>query len=125
MTHTYKQNNSIIEMHYVPHKLNLFQRILQMDFLIPKSWRLRELKVKDGMIYISVMNGKEFFAPIYQCIVKYHDDIYDRMEVSMTYGNQKIHFKEIPWTLKKEEWEAIRLFIQEECNSEFSFFIRL
>ena len=108
-------------LHFVTHEPTVFQKILQLYWLQPKAWRLKEFKVSNGNIYISVMNGKELKAPIKDCRFYYDDaDKYNRMGITVRYGDKKIKFFEIPFMLNDDEWAQIIDFCMNTCNSKRS-----
>ena len=94
-----------INLHFVTHEPTIFQKILQVYWLQPKAWRLKEFIVNNGNICVSVMNGKELKAPIKDCCFYYDDaDKYNRMVITIKCGDKKIKFVEIPFMLEDEEW---------------------
>ena len=107
-----------MRIHFVTHEPSFLQKLLQVYWVNPKSWLLKELLVEDGNISITVMNGKSIKAPIKDCIFKYQFDKYDRMEIYVYFNEDKIHFKEMLGMLKSEEWQEIRSFIKKECKAK-------
>lgn len=97
---------------------SFFSKLKGLYWFTPKSRRLKEIKFEDGKIFISVMSGQELCAPIEECSFKYGIDSADRMEVSVSSQDKKIHFTDIPGTLDEDAQSNIRSFIIEECNAE-------
>ncbi len=109
-----------ISLHFVTHEPTLFQKILQMYWLLPKSIILKEFNVKDGIIYISVIKGQEFTAKLSQCTFKYEEDKSGRTLIKIVCDKQKIKFMEVPFMLKDEEWEQIITFCKYYNNAKES-----
>ncbi len=107
-----------INIHFVTHEPNFFQKILQVYWLIPKSTILKEFKVKDGIIYISVVKGQKFTAQLNQCTFKYEEDNSGRTLIKIFCDKQKIKFLEVPFMLKDEEWEQIITFCKYYNNAK-------
>ncbi len=102
------------------HEPSLLNKIMQVYWALPKSWRLNEFRVEQGMVYISTMNGKCISASISDCEFTYQSDKYERMEYQVKAGDRKLHFKELPGMLEDEEWELIKKFILGSCNAQLS-----
>jgi hypothetical protein len=82
---------------------------------------LKEFKVTKGNICVSVLNGNEIKAPIKDCCFYYDDtDRYNRMGITIRYGDKKIKFFEIPFMLKDEEWAQIIYFCMNICEAKQS-----
>ena len=84
-----------------------WQKLLQMYWFNPKSWLLDELKIKDNVITVSVKNSHTLSCPLDQLKVRLQEDKYDRKEIYLSFGEEKIHFKEIPYMLSDNEWEDL------------------
>lgn len=110
---TYNENFS-----YKTIEPSFFSKIKSLYWFTSKSRRLKEIKFEDGKIFISVMSGQELCAPIEECSFKYGIDSADRMEVSVSSQDKKIHFTDIPGTLDEDAQSNIRSFIIEECNAK-------
>lgn len=110
-----------ISLHFVTHEPTIFQKILQVYWLLPKMRLLKEFKVTKGNICVSVLNGNEIKAPIKDCCFYYDDtDRYNRMGITIRYGDKKIKFFEIPFMLKDEEWAQIIYFCMNICEAKQS-----
>ena len=114
------QNIDAVNLNFVTHEPSFLQKCLQVYWVNPKSWLLKEFSVENGEIFIELLNGKEFSSPLAKCSFKYQKDNYDRVEFIVESENEKIHFKEIPGMLEDEEWEEITSFIIDTCNAKVS-----
>ena len=113
-----KQMIDKLNLHYVTHEPNIFQKLMQVYWFNPKSWLLKELTVKNGVISVSNLKGQQLSAPIVDCFFDYQVDKYDRWEIYVNHGNEKLHFKEMPGMLEDSEWEAIKSFLKNYCILE-------
>ncbi len=117
MEQTQHEEKTTSRLHFITHEPSFLNKLLQVYWVNPKSWLLKEFKYEDGILYISVMNGNELTAPIEECSFRYQKDKYDRMEIYVKSGEKKLHFKEIPGMLKDEDWETIMNFLQSHEES--------
>lgn len=85
-----------------------WQKLMEMYWVNPKSWRLDEFILDNNQLTIKVQNGKMISGPIAEMKLRYQIDKFDRMEYFFTFGSQKLHFKEINYMLTTEEWQQIR-----------------
>ena len=96
-----------VRKYYKTRELKIWQKILQVYWFNPKSWLLDEFIFDNNQITFKVRNGNVISASILDLKVRYQKDNYERIEVYITNGNEKLHFKEIPWMLTDEEWEDV------------------
>ncbi len=92
---------------YKTKELNVLQKLMQMYWMIPKSWLLDEFVYEEGIVTIKLKNGKVLSAPLAEIQMKKQKDSYDRQEMYLSHHGNKIHFKEIPYMLTDEEWEEL------------------
>ena len=110
-----KQIIEKLNLHYVTHKPDFFQKLMQVYWFNPKSWLLKELTVKNGVITVSNLKGQQLSAPVVDCFFSYQVDKFGRWEIYVNHGNEKFHFKEMPGMLEDSEWEAIKSFLTDYC----------
>ena len=109
-----------IKMDYITHEPTFLQKLAQVYWANPKSWLLKRFQVDGDQIKIETINGNSLSASIDECVFKYQKDQYDRHEIMVKSGNQKLHFKEIPYMLSDEEWESIVDFCLNRCSAKKS-----
>lgn len=109
-----------VKLNFVTHEPSFLQKCLQVYWVNPKSWLLKEFSVENGEIFIELLNGKKLSSPLAKCSFKYQKDNYDRVEFTVESENEKVHFKEIPGMLEDEQWEEITSFIIDTCNAKVS-----
>lgn len=96
-----------IKMDFTTHEPTFLQKLAQAYWLHSKSWLLKRFKVDGDIVYIETLNGKSISAPIKQCEFKCWKNNAEQQEITIKTGNEKIHFKEIPFMLSDDEWEVI------------------
>ena len=96
-----------MEKTFKTHEPSTLDKILQLYWANPKSWRLDKFTITDDVLTFSTQNGKRISAPLEELSIKEQTDKYDRREVYVKHGNEKLHFKEIPGMLEEKEWDAI------------------
>lgn len=92
---------------YRTHEPTFIQKLLQVYWVNPKSWRLDEFVINDDILTLKTQDGKEITASITELSIRVQTDKYDRKEVYVKHDKQKLHFKEIDGMLEDEEWEEI------------------
>jgi hypothetical protein len=92
---------------YRTHEPTFIQKLLQVYWVNPKSWRLDEFVINDDILTFKTQAGKEITAPITELKIRVQTDKYDRKEVYVKHDKEKLHFKEIDGMLEDEEWEEI------------------
>ncbi len=111
---------SIISKTYKTKELALWQKILQVYWVNPKSWLLDEFTITDDIVTVRVKSGKVISAPIDQIKVKVQRDSYARREVYLSHNTEKLHFKEIPWMLTEEQWDQVIEIFNVSANSNLA-----
>lgn len=109
-----------IKMDFTTHEPTFIQKLAQVYWANPKSWLLKRFQVDGDQIRIETMNGNSLSAAINECVFKYQKDKYDRHEITVKSGNQKVHFKEIPYMLSDDEWESLLGFCMNRCSAKKS-----
>lgn len=104
--------DSLPDIHFKTKDLKWWQKLMQMYWFNPKSWLLDEFDVKGDSIKVKLKNGDVVTWPFSELKVRMQADKYDRKEVYLTCGEKKIHFREIPFMLEDEQWEAIFEFLE-------------
>lgn len=99
--------NTNVSIRFKAKNLVLWQKLLQAYWVNPKSWLLDEFSVNDDIVSIKCRNGDLLEASVADLTVKCSADKYMRREFTVFHAGRKIHFKEIPWMLKEEEWDCI------------------
>lgn len=94
-------------MTYKTHEPTFMKKLLQVYWVNPKSWRLDEFAVNDDILTFKTQAGKEITAPITELKIRVQTDKYDRKEVFVNHGKDKLHFKEIDGMLDEGQWEEI------------------
>ncbi|MCQ2050035.1 MAG: hypothetical protein MJZ22_03405 [Candidatus Saccharibacteria bacterium] len=102
---------------FMTHEPTFIKKLLGAYWTTPKSKRLKEFKLENGQIYISVMSGQEFSAPVEECSFWYGEDG-NRLEVKAEAQEKKIHFMINLGALEEDETEQILAFIKEDCNAK-------
>lgn len=90
---------------------------MQAYWFIPKTWRLDEFDVKDGIVSIRLQSGKSLSFSLSELKVRFQKDSYDRREFYLQHGKEKLHFKEIPGTLEKEEWDTLFAILESASDT--------
>lgn len=96
-----------VSLDFTTHEPTFLQKLAQVYWFNPKSWLLKRFQVEGTHINIETLNGNSLSALVNECQFRYSKDQYDRHEITVKSGSQKIHFKEIPYMLEDEEWDAI------------------
>ena len=109
-----------LKMDFTTHEPTFLQKLAQVYWFNPKSWLLKRFQVDGEQIHIETMNGNILSASVNECVFRYQKDNYDRHEITVKSGNQKLHFKEIPYMLSDDEWEAIVNFCLTTGDSDMS-----
>ena len=78
-----------------------------MYWMNPQNWLLDELKLENGVLTVSTLKGNRLSAPVLELKIRIQTDNYGRKEVYLKYGDEKLHFKEMPGMLSEEEWEEL------------------
>ena len=94
-------------VYFKTHEPSFIQKLMQVYWANPKGWLLDEFKVENGVLVISTMKGNQLVAPIEELSVRIQKDKYERKEVYVRHGEEKLHFKEIPGMLSDDEWEKL------------------
>lgn len=89
------------------HEPSEYEKALQMYWMYPKNWLLDEFKLDNGVLTVSTLKGNRLSAPVLELKIRIQTDNYDRKEVYLKYGDEKLHFKEMPGMLSEEEWEEL------------------
>jgi hypothetical protein len=100
-------------------ELTFFKKLLQVYWIsCPKSWRLDEFILEDGILTVKIKNGNTIQSHLSKIACKYSVDNYDRYEFFLKDENgKKLHFKEIPWMLSDGDWELIRSVLPLELST--------
>ena len=114
-----KQDGNI-KIDITTHEPSLLDKILQVYWLTPDSWLLKRFQVEDNNLMIQTFNGNKFSAPLNECNIRYQQDKFDRYEIIIRAGNQKIHFKEMLGMLEEKEWDRIIQFCLQSMESKKS-----
>lgn len=99
--------NDGFDVHFKTVNPKWWQKLLQMYWFNPKSWLLDELEITNNVITVSVKNGQTLSCPLDQLKVRLQEDKYGRKESYLSCGEEKIHFKEVPFMLSDNEWESL------------------
>ena len=89
------------------HDPTWFQKIMVVYGFTPKGWRLDEFSTDGKNLTISTRAGNRLTAPIDELSYSYQVNQYDWHEVYIAHGEERIHFREVPYMLSEEEWEEI------------------
>ena len=100
------ENDTVIKT-FKTHEPSEYEKTLQMYWMNPKSWLLDEFKLENGVLTVSTLKGNQLSASVAELKIRIQTDNYNRKEVYLRYGDEKLHFKEIPGMLSEEEWEEL------------------
>ncbi len=106
-----------INFTFATHEPTFMKKMLGAYWSTPKSKRLKEFKLENGQIYISVMSGQSFSAPVEECSFWYGEDG-NRLEIKAEAQEKKIHFMINLGALEEDETEQIFAFIKEDCGAK-------
>lgn len=101
-------------------QLTFIKKLAQMYWLIPKSRRLDEFVLENGVLTIKTKSGNIIQSCLSKVISKYTKDKNDNSLFYIEDENgKKLRFKEIPFTLSDEDWELIQSILPlEESKME-------
>ena len=90
-------------------ELTSSQKLFQVYWALPESWRLDEFILENEILTIKTKNGNTIQSHLSKITSKYAVDQYGRHEFFIEDENgKKLHFKEIPDMLSDEDWELIK-----------------
>lgn len=101
-----------MEKSFKTRELNFWQKLAQVYWVIPKSWQLDEFTINGDILTIRTKAGKNLSAPISELRIRIQKDKYDRHEVFVYHGEEKLTFKEIGYMLSDEEWQEILAILE-------------
>lgn len=101
-----------MEKSFKTRELNFWQKLAQVYWVIPKSWQLDEFTINGDILTIRTKAGKNLSAPISELRIRIQKDKYDRHEVFVYLGEEKLTFKEIGYMLSDEEWQEILAILE-------------
>ena len=101
------EQTTSVKKTYKTQEPNFWQKLMQVYWFNPKSWLLDEFSIDNEILSFKTKAGKTITAPITDLRIRVQVDNYDRHEVYVTHGKEKLHFKEIGYMLSDEEWEEI------------------
>lgn len=99
--------NGTLSKTFKTHEPSEYEKALQMYWMNPKSWLLDEFKLENGVLTVSTLKGNQLSASVTELKIRIQTDNYNRKEVYLRYGDEKLHFKEMPGMLSEEEWEEL------------------
>ena len=101
------ETEAVVKKTYKTHEPTFFQKLLQVYWVNPKSWRLEEFTIDNDTLTFRTQSGKEITGKLEELKIRTQTDKYGRTEVFVKKGDEKLHFKEISWMLEDTEWEEI------------------
>ena len=100
-------NNTTIQKTYKTHEPSFLQKLFQVYWVNPKSWRLDEFSIDNDTLCFKTQSGKEIKGKLEELKIRVQTDKYDRREVIIKKGKEKLHFKEIDGMLEDGEWDEL------------------